>query len=326
MDDIARLSASERQELFRQTAVKFPYLSEAAIEKDFWVCWMLKQLFSSPLKDIIIFKGGTSLAKIFHLIHRFSEDIDLVLNWKDNPVGDPLAQRGYTSQAKFNEKLDSWGVEYIARKILPEVQKCCGNICHAEIQDGKPDNIVITYPKAFSDPYLRPQLLLEIGAKAAWIPHASYRITAYAAEAYPQLFADPNVAIVATTPERSFWEKVTILHAESHRPENSKIRERYSRHYYDTVMISRSPVKQSAFVDLELLGHVAEFKDRFYHSGWADYKNAKPGTMKLLPPWHSIKDLQVDYEKMRTLIYGDYLSFEEIMSALRELEKEINAL
>lgn len=326
MDSIARLSVAERQELFRQSTAKFPYLSEAAIEKDFWICWILKQLFSSRLKDLVIFKGGTSLAKIFRLIYRFSEDIDLILNWKDNPVGDPLAQRGYSSQAKFNEKLDSWGVEFIARNILPEVQKFCAGICHAEIQDGKADNIVITYPKAFSDPYLRPQLLLEIGAKAAWVPHATYRITAYVAEAYPQLFSDPGVSIVATTPERSFWEKVTILHAESHRPENSRVRKRYSRHYYDTVMLARSSVKQSAFLALELLDHVVEFKDKFYHSGWANYKDAKPGSMKLLPPRHSIKDLRDDYEKMRTMIYGEYLSFDEILSALRALEKEINSL
>ena len=72
MDKIARISPDQRAELFQQTAAKFPFLSEAAIEKDFWVCWILKQIFMSSLKDIVIFKGGTSLSKIFKLIHRFS--------------------------------------------------------------------------------------------------------------------------------------------------------------------------------------------------------------------------------------------------------------
>ena len=76
MDKIARISPEQRAELFQQTAAKFPFLSEVAIEKDFWVCWILKQIFMSPLKDIVIFKGGTSLSKIFKLIHHFSEDID----------------------------------------------------------------------------------------------------------------------------------------------------------------------------------------------------------------------------------------------------------
>ena len=75
MDNIALLSSKDRKELFQQTAVKMSVLSEAAVEKDFWVCWVLKRLFESPLKDIIIFKGGTSLSKVFHVIHRFSEDI-----------------------------------------------------------------------------------------------------------------------------------------------------------------------------------------------------------------------------------------------------------
>ena len=111
MDNIALLSSKDRKELFRQTAVKMSVLSEAAVEKDFWVCWVLKRLFESPLKDIIIFKGGTSLSKVFHVIHRFSEDIDLILNWKDNSAGDPMLPRGYTQQGKFNEKLDEWSKE-----------------------------------------------------------------------------------------------------------------------------------------------------------------------------------------------------------------------
>lgn len=326
MDKIARLAPSERRELFSQTAAKMPYLSEAAIEKDFWVCWMLKQLFESPLQDKIIFKGGTSLSKVFHLIKRFSEDIDLILNWKDNPVGDPLDKRSNAKQSQFNEELDSWGNQYIIEFILPEIRKLCGDICHAEILDDKPDSIVITYPKSFPDPYLRPQILLEIGAKAAWVPHESYQITPYAAEAYPQIFKMPSATIVATTPERSFWEKVTILHAEAHRPANSKMRERYSRHYYDTVMIARSAAKESAFANLSLLSQVVLFKDKFYHCGWASYKDAKPGTMKLLPPAHTIDELRADYAKMREMIYEDYLSFDELMGALKQLEDEINAL
>ena len=120
MENIALLSSKDRKELFRQTAVKMSMLSEAAVEKDFWVCWVLNRLFESSLKDIIIFKGGTSLSKVFHVIHRFSEDIDLILNWKDNSAGDPMLPRGYTQQGKFNEKLDEWSNQFIRNSILPE--------------------------------------------------------------------------------------------------------------------------------------------------------------------------------------------------------------
>jgi len=326
MDKIAQMASDKRRELFMQTASRCPYLSEAAIEKDFWVCWILKQLFSSSLKDVIVFKGGTSLSKIFQLIKRFSEDIDLILNWKDNPVGDPSKVRSNAKQAKFNDELDSWGNHYIAEVLLPQIKLLCEDICKIEIQDGKPDSIVITYPKSFPDSYIRPQILLEIGAKAAWVPHETYSITSYAAEVFPKLFEMPTAAIVATTPERSFWEKITILHAEAHRPAKSRLRNRYSRHYYDTVMISRNSVKERAFADLQLLQQVVEFKDKFYHCNWANYKDARPGSMKLLPPEHSLKDLKSDYAAMRIMIYDDYLSFDELMDELQVLENEINSL
>lgn len=173
-------------------------------------CWILKQIFISPLKDIFIFKGGTSLSKIFNLIHRFSEDIDLILNWKDNPVGNPMESRNHTKQGKFNEELDNWSCEFIKNSILLEIKKICNGICTAEILENKPDNIIITYPKAFSDPYLRPQILLEIGAKAAWVPHDEYEIKPYIAEHYPKLFKNANAKIIATTPERSFGDNNSL--------------------------------------------------------------------------------------------------------------------
>ena len=235
-----------------------------------------------------------------------------------------MLSRSHTGQGKFNEELDQWSSDFIRRVILPEVQKTCFGICQADISPDNPENIVVTYPKSFDDPYLRPQILLEIGAKAAWVPHGAYTIHPYAAEIYPQIFDFPDAAIKATTPERSFWEKITILHAEAHRPPNRPVRERYSRHYYDTVMISKSPVKQKAFSDLALLKNVAEFKEKFYYAGWADYQNAKPGTMKLLPPAHSMAELRKDYKKMQLMIYGDPLSFDDIMDSLKTLEDEIN--
>jgi hypothetical protein len=189
-----------------------------------------------------------------------------------------------------------------------------------------PDNIIITYPKAFSDPYLRPQILLEIGAKAAWVPHDTYEISSYTAEYYPRLFKVPKFKIVATTAERSFWEKVTILHSEAHRPKGNLIPQRYSRHYYDTVMMARSPIKALAFKDLMLLQQVAEFKDKFYHRGWTHYLEAKPGSLKLLPPAHNLDVLRDDYQKMQPMIYKDKLSFDEILDDLSVLEKEINVL
>jgi len=79
MNKVANLRAAQRNELFMETAVK-KGMTPAVVEKDFWVCWTLKYLFSiEEIKSKIVFKGGTSLSKVFGAIERFSEDIDLIL-------------------------------------------------------------------------------------------------------------------------------------------------------------------------------------------------------------------------------------------------------
>lgn len=81
MNNVAQMPARERAELFAETAER-KVLPEAIIDKDFWVCWVLKQLFSiEALTGRLLFKGGTSLSKIFHAINRFSEDIDLAVDY-----------------------------------------------------------------------------------------------------------------------------------------------------------------------------------------------------------------------------------------------------
>ena len=68
--------------IYMETAAELG-MSGAAIEKDLWVCFVLSIIFSdSNMKDIFRFKGGTSLSKAYGLIHRFSEDIDLILDWR----------------------------------------------------------------------------------------------------------------------------------------------------------------------------------------------------------------------------------------------------
>jgi predicted nucleotidyltransferase component of viral defense system len=77
MESVARLSSAERRELFAETAAR-KGMTPAIVEKDFWVCWTLGRLFAHPeLPGLLMFKGGTSLSKVFNLIERFSEDIVL---------------------------------------------------------------------------------------------------------------------------------------------------------------------------------------------------------------------------------------------------------
>lgn len=81
MYKFAQMSKEDRDFVFSKTAIEKGIRKEI-IEKDFWVCLMLDYLFTkSKFKRILTFKGGTSLSKGFDIINRFSEDIDLILDW-----------------------------------------------------------------------------------------------------------------------------------------------------------------------------------------------------------------------------------------------------
>ena len=117
---------------------------------------------------------------------------------------------------------------------------------------------------------------------------------------------------------------MTILHQEAFRPEGSLIPTRYSRHYYDIYCMCRNNVKEKALNDSKLLEDVALFKMKFYPRGWARYDLAKFGTIRLIPAEHSLERLKRDYNDMKSMIYGEYPSFEEILKVISQLEKEIN--
>lgn len=79
MDKTANNTAEVRSRLFTQTGDSIGIAANLA-EKDFWACWTLKQLFSVPgLCENLIFKGGTTLSKVYGIINRFSEDYDLAM-------------------------------------------------------------------------------------------------------------------------------------------------------------------------------------------------------------------------------------------------------
>lgn len=328
MESVARLSSAERRELFAETAAR-KGMTPAIVEKDFWVCWTLGRLFAHPdLSRLLMFKGGTSLSKVFHLIERFSEDIDLILDWRV-VVGeaDPLAVRSKSKQEELNETIEAKAIDYIGGELLALIAQAVDPICRCELADDDLHAINIIYPAIFSDDYLRPSgVLLEIGPLAAWLPFGTYKIKPYAAEAFSQVFTQAECTVHAIRAERTFWEKATILHHEANRPENNPQPLRYSRHYYDLAMMAAAPVKDAALADLALLEDVVAFKQRFYPRGWAQYDQAKPGTFRLVPAEHVLAAVEKDYVQMRNMIFGRYPAFAEIMETLRRLEVEINGL
>lgn len=325
MDRIALLPNRERYELFSESAAKLGMVP-AVVEKDFWVTWTLKQLFSHPtLSTQLMFKGGTSLSKVYGLIERFSEDIDLILDWKNLSMEDPLADRSNSRQGKLNQTINQEARRYIESTLLPLVSQVTSSCCSCSIDESDPHVINLQYPSAFPDHYLRPELRLEIGPLAAWLPHEEHEIHSYAADAFPHLFQQPNCRVQVISAARTFWEKATILHQEAHRPADRTLPPRYSRHYYDLYRMALSPVKGQALSDFGLLESVVDFKQRFYPRGWARYDLAKPDTLQLLPTNHILSALRKDYVAMGHMIFGEIPEFDEIIRTLGLLQSEINS-
>lgn len=331
MKEIALRERKEREELFLVTAREIG-LPEAMVEKDFWVCWTLDYLFHDcPWAEHLAFKGGTSLSKCFGLIQRFSEDIDLILDWRllGYEKDEPWAERSKTQQDKFNKEANARTEGFLRETFLPQLQADFQKLLDDEfslyIEEDDPQTVCFGYPKSFQEGSILPVVRLEIGALAAWTPAEQVEIASYAAQRYPQVFKHPTTSILAVAPERTFWEKVTILHKEAFRT-NGRFPDRYSRHYYDLWCMGKSPVKAVAYEDLALLERVVRFKERFYPAGSAHYELAKPGTMRLLPLEECIPLLREDYEHMKNMIFGETPDFEEIMECMQRLEGEINGL
>ena len=336
MNGIARMPAAKRAEVFAETADR-KGLSQAIVEKDFWVCWVLKQLFSiEALSGRLLFKGGTSLSKIFHAINRFSEDIDLAVDYAAlGFTGERDPRREEISKTKRAGILAEMMTEcqrYVGGEFLNALRTRCEEILGpAEawslgVSEHDPNVIAFRYPAASSKSlaYVVPQVVLELGTHAEFVPHDRFTIRSFAAEEFPNVVVDGDVGVVALLAKRTFWEKATILHAEYHRAPERPLPERYSRHYYDVAMLAQKAIKAEALADINLLADVVKHKETFYPAAWAHYDLARPGSLRLVPRANRMASLERDYRNMGVMIFGEPPTFDSIMTSLTTLEQEIN--
>ncbi|MCZ2152874.1 MAG: nucleotidyl transferase AbiEii/AbiGii toxin family protein [Bryobacterales bacterium] len=334
MNEIAKSDPARRGEVFSETAAR-KNLPEAVVEKDFWVCWMLEQLFSlESMKDWLLFKGGTSLSKVFHAIERFSEDIDLAVDYRAlGFVGERDPRHpgiSKTRRAKIQAEMLAECQRFIASEFLTELGGRCEAVLgeriswDLQVDDEDPHVVRFHYPSGskHSLPYVRLVVLLEIGTHAEFIPRGRFPIRSFVAEEFPALASVCEVT--ALLAKRTFWEKVTILHAEFHRPLERATPHRYSRHYYDVAMLSKGPVKAEALADIELLDRVVRHKQEFYPAGWASYETARVGSLRLNPKTERFRALAQDYRETGVMIFGEPPLFEEVLDAIQRLEQDIN--
>ena len=331
MRNVSLLSKEDREVLFSRTAEKMK-MHPSIVEKDFWVCFMLDHLFHDCIyKDAFVFKGGTSLSKSYHVIERFSEDIDLILDWRkltDNT--NPWDERSKTKQDQYNKEINAHAALFYSEELVPTLNKelalKLGKGDWMEVDANDPMVVNFKYPRDFSMDYLVPVVRLEIGPLAEWMPSHVTRVEPFVATEYPNAFEQKTTDILTIDVERTFWEKLTILHKMANFPQGKVLPRRYARHLYDVYSMANSWVKESAFARKELLQKDVVFKQKFYYAKSAHYETAILKEIKLIPADYIMEEVRADYSAMKNMIYGAYPDFDSILNCLNELEDEIHNL
>ncbi|MBP6986441.1 MAG: nucleotidyl transferase AbiEii/AbiGii toxin family protein [Alphaproteobacteria bacterium] len=309
------------------------------VEKDFWITWCLKKLFSLSLPVSMVFKGGTSLSKGFNLINRLSEDCDITLNRADlGFVGDkdPMLAPSRKKRDKLLDELKQVCNTFVGINMQNALQESMQNELAGEDWDLGPDedlqSLRFHYPQILTESgygdqnYIRRSVLLEFGVRGNIYPTEELQIKSYIAEAFDG-FDEEAIIIPCLSPVRTFWEKATLLHAEHYRPSEKLAPMRISRHYYDLSMLHKAGYAEKAINDSALLKDVVENKTMLFPSAWANYESIWSDNLKLLPAQERLESLEKDYAQTKeTMLFGEKPSFEDLLADMSELEGKIKGL
>jgi predicted nucleotidyltransferase component of viral defense system len=325
------LSKERRIEILNQ-ATELTGLPAIAIEKDWCVTLCLNASFLLPYSDHIIFKGGTSLSKGWDLIERFSEDIDLAIDRKF------FGFEGDISKTQIR-KLRKQSCEFISTEFLKGLTQTLtdlGAIAECKLfaqpvsdSDKDPQVIEIHYNSVGdTSGYLPQRVLIEISSRSLMEPTEKREINSILSVNFPKLdFASDTFTILTVLPQRTFLEKIFLLHEEfSQELENIRI-DRLSRHLYDLVRLMDTEHGIAAFQDKELYNNIVAHREKFNPLRGLDYGNHTSNKIKIIPPDTVIKEDESDYSEMtKFMIYGEALTFDKLIERISELQTRINEI
>lgn len=335
MSELLKLPAAELREIYTGLAQRQKRAANV-LEKDVWVVWTLGALFEMPGRLPMAFKGGTSLSKVFKAIERFSEDIDVTLDYHSFPTKyglmEPLKGNRRADRDQSIRVLAAKHVRDIVRPYLQERLTAEFGLDPARVtleDDGQ--SLRLPYPSALTpaDAYIAESVKIEFGGRNPAEPTQVATIEAdIAADLAPSGLDLPTATVDVLAAERTFWEKATLIHAECRHPEFGRTRpvSRKSRHWYDLHALADHEAGARALNRPDLLRSVVEHKNVYYPSGSAHYEECLTGRLRLVPDEPGLAGLERDYHEMERsgMFYGSPPTFREIVTRLRELEAVIN--
>ena len=327
------LDAREQREILQTAAVKYG-LRPAVLEKDIWLCWVLQVLFAIPDHHPMAFKGGTSLSKVYEIIDRFSEDVDITLDYRGFADDfDPFAADvSKTKIRRFSDRLKSFVKSHTQDVVMPalaeasEMLATCGR--HKIRNDDLGEKVWFSYPSAVEDPddYLASEVLLEFGGRNVIDPNEQHTIRPDIVSVTPEIDY-PVATVTVLSPSRTFWEKATLMHVECNRGRLTANPQRLSRHWYDLMCLGQHEISRKAIADRSLLEEVIQHKKLFFNAGHAHYDDCLAGKLRLIPDKDSLFGLQSDYNAMRTagVLRDGAPDFEALIERIRVIEDQVNS-
>lgn len=340
MDRFLALSPEDRRQAFEQAGIRRG-LPAGSVEKDFWVCLMLRETFGLPgIGDALTFKGGTSLSKAWGLIDRFSEDIDLTIGRDALGFGEGQGPEAAASGSERKRRIDRIKEAcrvLVGKRIQPELSERLRVALPAteswslapDAEDPDSQTLLFKYSsqtETIPTDYVKREVKLEFGARSDPWPAADRVVTPIVAEEFETLFLAPAVVVRALLPERTFWEKVLLLHEENFRPADKPRRQRMARHYYDVWRLVETGVGDKARADPSLFAQVVEHRKLFFRHSWVNYETMRLGAIQALPRPEFLEDWRRDYVGMqREMFVGEPPGFDEILKRIGTFQAELNA-
>lgn len=324
----------DRLYMLQKAAKDHPGINQLAIEKDWWVMVTLKALFRTTCADSLIFKGGTSLSKGFQIIERFSEDIDLAISHSffgidktSKSQREKLRKMARvfvhdTLSSELDARLQELGVSGYRVENVTHQLDMDGNL-KAIDSDKDPTVILLHYDSVVegSVDYIPPRVKIEISCLSMDEPTEVREIQSYIADSFKE--EDETLASIRTVlPSRTFLEKIFLLAEEFQKDKPRHVR--MSRHLYDLERLMDSEYGRKALADRGLYDAIVEHRRTYYALKYVDYDKHDPRAISFVPP-ASVQELwAADYADMkRYFIYGDSLSFEQLIERVEELQERV---
>ncbi len=332
------LSKEDRIDVLDRVSTELNIRQREAIEKDWWVTTVLRALFCLPYAKHLSFKGGTSLSKCWHLIDRFSEDIDIAID------REYLGFSGALSKTQISDRLRRRACAFVRENMqydLAEQLYQNGipkdmfkvNVDITPVTTTDPETIDINYDSILSfsvdgrdgNWYILPKVKIEVSGRSMSEPVNEIAIDSMIDQVYPRApFTESKFMIRAVLPERTFLEKIFLLHEEFAKPKELVRTERMSRHIYDIGQMLKTPIADRAINDTELYHQIVEHRRTFIGLRGFDYDTLYPATLNIIPPPSVIEQWKEDYENMQLhMIYGESVSFEDLVKNLKKLNDKI---